>query len=128
MKINKIEAALQSIRSKYARIREMTEILDADTAVETCEKVLRQRAGLLSEIEQEANSLDCLCAHWREQCNVDQGLATLKSEIQLLISAAVALDSTIQDRLARRIGEVKNELSRLSSTSKVALSYARHVA
>ncbi len=126
MKLNKIEIVLKSIRDKYKRIRLMTETLDVDTRQETYQKVLEQRAGLLTEIEDEQSNLDRICSQWRDHCSSDQGLATLKSEIQLLISAAVALDSAIQEGLARRIEDVKNEISNLGQSSKVALSYARH--
>jgi hypothetical protein len=126
MKINKIEPVLKNIRDKYIRIRQMTEMLDIDTRPETYRKVLAQRDGLLAEIENEQSRLDWICSHWREESSGDQGLATLKSEIQLLISAAVALDCTLQDKLAGRIDEIKGELAHLGTTSKVALSYARH--
>ena len=126
MKLNKIEIVLKSIRDKYKRIRQMTETLDVDTKPETYQKVLEQRAGLLTEIEDEQSNLDRICSEWRNYCSSDQGLATLKNEIQLLISAAVALDSAIQEKLTRRIEDVKNEISNLGQSSKVALSYARH--
>ncbi len=126
MKVNKIGAILKSIRNKYARIREMTETFDIDSKPETCIKVIKQRAVLLSEIEGEKSGLDTFCSQLPDRCQADPGLTKIRNEIQLLISASLALDSAIQDKLIRRIEKVKTEINSLSQNSKVALSYARH--
>ncbi len=126
MKIETIAGVLKSIRNKYAQIRRMTETLDGDSNPETYRKVLDHRALLLSDIEKEQIHLDSVCSHWRKQCERDPVLAAIKSEIQLLISAAVALDSAIQEKLADKISEMKTEVCNLGKTAKVALSYARH--
>ena len=104
----------------------MTETLDRDSNPQIYQRVVSRRARLLSDIEKEQKHLDTTCSHWRKLCEREPVLAGIKSEIQLLISTACALDNTIQETLAEKIGAVRNEIYNLGQTSRVALSYARH--
>ena len=126
MNIKSIESKLKNIRDKYARIKEMTETLDIDSNSAACITIIEQRSCILSEIDEEKNRLEQDCRQWRRQCKINPVLEKIRSEIQMLMSAAIALDSMIQDKLARKIEKVRTEISDLSQTSKAALSYAKH--
>lgn len=126
MNIKSIESKLKNIRDKYARIKEMTETLDIDSNPATCVTIIEQRSCILSEIDEEKNRLEQDSRQWQKQCEINPVLEKVRSEIQVLISAAIALDSMIQDKLARKIEKVRTEISDLSQTSKAALSYAKH--
>ena len=128
MNIKSIESTLRNIRDKYARIKEMTETLDIDTNPESCISIIEQRSCLLSEIEEEKNRLEQNCRQWQKLCESNPVLEKIRNEIQMLMGAAIALDSMIQDKLARKIEKVRAEISSLSQTSKATLSYARHKA
>lgn len=128
MTIKNIESILKSIRDKYERVKEMTETLDVDSDPVTCIKIIEQRSGILSEIEDEKSLLEKNGSQWRKLCDNNPVLKKVRGEIQLLIATAIALDSMTQDKLARKMEKVRAEISSLSQTSKAALSYARHKA
>lgn len=128
MKTMSVESTLKNIRGKYARIKEMTETLDIDSNPATCIKIIEQRSSILSEIEEEKNQLERDCLQWQKQCEINPVLARIRSEIQLIIAASIALDSMIQHKLTKKLENVRTEISDLSLTSKAALSYARHKA
>ena len=128
MNIKIIEYRLKNIRDKYARIKEMTETLDTDLDPATCVTLIEQRSCILSEIEEEKNLLEQDYKQWQKLCEINPVLEKIRYEIQKLMSAAIALDSLIQENLARKIERVRTEMSTLNQTSKATLSYARHKA
>lgn len=126
MHLQTIKTVLAHIRDNYLRIRQLTETLDADTSPATYQKIVQQRAALLSEIKDKQHYLETIHPQWYTQYKEDQGLATLKSELQLLIAAILALDSMLQDTIVNRMADIQTDITNLSENSKVALSYTRH--
>ena len=125
--INKIFLILQSIRDKYACIREMTETLNVDSKYESCLHVINQREKILAEIADENKNIDLLHSRNQQIWETDPSVIQLRNEIQLLISASLALDNIIQEKMNQKMEDIKSEITSLGQNSKVALSYARHV-
>ncbi len=122
----KIIDILEKIRDRYAHICEMTETFNIASGVDTCIGLVRKRASLLSEIEDEQNYLEQYYPGWQKECLQNKKLMEIINEIQSSIEVLIVLDNIIKDKFRQRMNLVKAEIGNLSSYSKVALSYERN--
>jgi len=125
-KVTTIAAILKDIRDNYIQINQMTETVVSGSNSRGIDKIIRNREHLLSEIKERQQTLDQEYANWKTLCANDSALAYLRSQIEQLITAALVLDTMIQDTLSLTIEEMKSEVCSLTKTSKAAISYAKH--
>ncbi len=126
MKTEKIKEVLHKIKKKYRYIYQITETANFGSDPNMCLKFIEKRNCLLAEIMAEQRRLSEMDKNWHDLCVTNEKLNKTLKEIGSFIAMIIAIDSVMQKRLSKRIYTVKNKISNLNSSSKMALSYARN--
>ena len=124
MEIKGIGNFLEDIRNKYDNVRQMTETIDSNS-IEGCRMLIEERGRLLTEIVAQERFLDRRFHGWRDLCAINENLAGICNDIQRNITAALTLDSILQEKLHTRMEKTKKEIATLSKRTRAAVSYTR---
>ena len=126
MTISKVSELLTNIRDRYIAVVRMCETFNIESNPESYSIFINQRAIILNNIEKDQSLLNSEGTDWIELCKIDNTLGTIRDEIGTFITTILALDETIKQRLVRKMGSVRKELSSYQKSSKATLAYARH--
>jgi hypothetical protein len=111
---------LGTIRDLYGRVRDLTVRLIQEFSPAALDETIRARSLVLLRIDTEVAALrNTIPPHlWSgfDQCR----------EIRDHIAALIALDRQVASRITHSMGEIRGELSALSSSSRAAETYTRH--
>ncbi|HEX3018882.1 MAG TPA: hypothetical protein VHP36_01205 [Chitinispirillaceae bacterium] len=114
---------LKQIKELYFSIKQMSVSYVDNFSEQTLEQFLKKRECLFNEIsrkETEYTHLKKTDVAGTTECY------QLKSEIGDLIRVIISLDSSITDKIALSMRNIRNEISNLYGTSKAALAYSNH--
>jgi hypothetical protein len=120
---NLIQAYLVLLQEKYRTIEQITMEW---THVEESEVIyagLRKRGMLLRDAARSIQELTAIDSGWREAIADEPALHRVMTVIEGIARRIRAIDADIIHRFGIRLDETRRKLSRLSSSSKAALSY-----